>query len=207
MTNELILIACSGGKVHGGEKVYKPVSPWEQNLEERNLNNLRNARGKIKELLNLMNDPKIGINAESRGLYLPAYLRYNGTLYRESVFADSYQSIPCNKKIIIVSALLGLIEPSDLIEDYQLMMGCDLPNGRPVYHFWKTHEISSILTDYINKNEISIIHNLLSTDYRKVFNWPLLRKETIDIIPYDFPKAGRQSNVPRGKKLKEVMIT
>ena len=92
----------------------------------------------------------------------PAYERYTGrTLYS----ADVKATISINpNQVFIVSALFGLIRPSDLIPYYDLKM--DKKKGDmkvPTYLFWRN---LAVLPDMINTNDV----DLLSENYKKALN-------------------------------------
>jgi cytoplasmic iron level regulating protein YaaA (DUF328/UPF0246 family) len=63
--------------------------------------------------------------------------RYNGRLYR-NLNRRLLEQIRNNEidNILIVSALLGLIAPTDLIPDYELIMGDEAPGNKRVWKYW-----------------------------------------------------------------------
>lgn len=98
--------------------------------------------------------------------------RYKGrTLYSEEV-KNAIQKR--NSKVLIVSALFGIIKPNDLIPNYNLKMD-DKINGIYVFDFWREKLemcekciLNSVLIS--NKNDENKIYiNLLSKVYQKAF--------------------------------------
>jgi len=68
---------------------------------------------------------------------VPAIERYCGSLYK-SLEESTLERIRNHMidNILIVSALLGLVDPMDLIPDYELMMQDMAPGNKPVWKYW-----------------------------------------------------------------------
>jgi len=82
--------------------------------------------------------------------------RYNGNLYK---------TVNCNikerlhngdlKNVLIISALMGIIAPTDLIPDYELMMIDTSPKNRKVWEFWE----ETFATDDVKKKLRQLLSN------------------------------------------------
>ncbi len=70
---------------------------------------------------------------------LPAIERYTGDMYEAIDIASlSPNAVQLFKKVgLIVSGLLGLVTPGDLIPDYKLKIGAQLPDVGPLTRYWK----------------------------------------------------------------------
>jgi len=54
-------------------------------------------------------------------------------------------SASTGRRLIIVSALYGLLDGNDLIRNYELSMKDSLPTGMKVHTFWRHHELRDML--------------------------------------------------------------
>jgi len=97
---------------------------------------------------------------------MPAINRYQGHLYR-SININLIDQFKKNQiaNVFIVSALLGLIAPTDLIPDYELMMSDKTSENKKVWRFWKNTFAVADLEQIINKlfSGFDYIYCLLST--------------------------------------------
>ena len=133
---ELIVIACSKSKRKGGAGEYSP-SPLADLLSEDRFRQLMKARKNISEILNLSPGPDLGTSAaDEKILFLPAYQRYSGIVYKENDFDQVYPGI-ASRKVIIISALYGVLDASEFIRNYELKMDHKLPIGVRVTTWWK----------------------------------------------------------------------
>lgn len=70
---------------------------------------------------------------------MKAIERYNGKLY-SALCSDIKEQLRSGRidNVLIVSALMGIITPTDLIPDYELMMTDKSPKKGKISEFWKT---------------------------------------------------------------------
>ncbi len=92
--------------------------------------------------------------------------RYQGNLYK-SITRNLLDQFRKNQiaNVFIVSALLGLIAPTDLIPDYELMMSDKTSENKKLWRFWKNTFAVTDLEQIINKlfSGFDYIYCLLST--------------------------------------------
>lgn len=156
MCKSLILIpCCSRKRADGNNKEWGEV---KQHQESNKFQFLNDAREKMIDFYSNLTESN-GLNNYQRGgdnqaekraeawqknLNIPqsrtmkAIDRYSGNLY--SILSDDIKiSLGCGdiKNVWIVSALMGIIAPTDLIPDYNLMMGDKSPADISVWKFWK----------------------------------------------------------------------
>jgi hypothetical protein len=155
---EIFLISCSNEKNHGNGQTSSLL-----NLSFSDL--LLPCRKKLISHYEQIHGPLDWKNC------LRAHERYTGrTLYSQ----DVRNAISANNnKVLILSALFGLIRPNDLIPDYNLQMK-DILNHQCVYSFWREQNDTCnrcILNEVLESIRVpgdSFI-NLLSLPYQSAF--------------------------------------
>ena len=121
--------------------------------------------------------------------------RYNGKLYR--ALDDNIRDALRNGNIdnvIIVSALMGIIAPTDLISDYELMMGDKSPTTMTISDYWSTTFENEVINTYIREllSKYDYIYCLMSdtTGYVSPLQKILSESEAYHIY---CPDAGQNS--------------
>ena len=144
------LIPCSSKKNCMVNDIDVQISSLENLNEFKGLYELR------KELIN-----KLSINL-NWNFTKPALEVYNGKIYIE-IKRENYWLKP-KTDIIIVSALFGLLKPTELIPYYNVKMDSFIPNTKmKISKFWLNNNLFSFLPECNNVD-------LLSKPYRKAFN-------------------------------------
>lgn len=204
---ELVLIACSGSKLSGGESGFQYSSNLSHILSSQTYKKLFAARKELSQLLNLASGYDLGYDHQDNGIeYLPVYKRYIGKVYKCSLLEKLYPQVKSHR-IVIVSALYGLLDANNLIREYDLAMDCTLPNGKKVMTWWKNQELGKILEEYIHAHKPTCVHDLLSGNYRKSLQ-PWLQDSIKNITKiYNFPGLGIGTNWKRGEILKKILET
>jgi len=101
-----------------------------------------------------------------------AITAYNGVSFKQ-LDLDNYNEMDLefiNTHLIILSALYGVIEPSNLIKEYRLDMNMKLLKDQNLYKFWKIE-----VNEYFKDEEL--ILNLASKEFSKLIEKPMI---TID---------------------------
>ena len=205
---ELILIACSAKKRDGGSPKYSP-SQLGGYLSKAAFQRLLSLRLELAQIKHQPAGPDLGGSISATKLqYMPAYLRYSGIIYQCSNFAELFARVR-NKKVLIISALYGILDAQDTIQKYDLKMDETLPNGTRLYTWWKQHSLGEILTDYFRKLKPERIHDLLPESYRKaLFPWlPHEFDGKKSCISYDDLGQGQGSLWKRGDILRELLAS
>jgi cytoplasmic iron level regulating protein YaaA (DUF328/UPF0246 family) len=140
---ELILVVCSNAKIKGGTPGYKN-STLVNTISQKTYLKLLECRKellKISELKEVKPGPDLGFEGNQQDiLYLPAFQRYDGLVYQRSNLR-SLKNNGKNKQIIIVSALYGILDSADFIQNYELNMDEPLPSGTRVNTWWKNRHL------------------------------------------------------------------
>jgi cytoplasmic iron level regulating protein YaaA (DUF328/UPF0246 family) len=103
-------------------------------------------------------------------------------------------------RLVIISALYGLLDGDDLIQEYNLKMD-DKVSGQRLYTWWKRHKLVDIVEEYILSCKPVTVHDLLPINYLKALHpWP---PESIYHLwkPLDCSGLGQGSSYHRGKHL------
>lgn len=118
---DLILIACCAKKRVGGEPGYT-ASEVQKNLPAETFARLLAARRVLAKAYQYPNGLDFGEPEPQQPIaYLPAYRRYIGRVYQHGEFERLFPTTR-NKKVAILSAFYGIIDASDLLRDYNLVM-------------------------------------------------------------------------------------
>lgn len=203
---ELVLIACSNTKLGGGVPDYTPSKQLTQGLSSESFEKLLDLRSQVVRSSKkpLPVGPDVGIpGAQTDAQYLPAYLRYIGIVYTVGRVQECY---PCQShiRLVIISALYGLLDGDDLIQKYDLAMD-DKVSGQRLYTWWKRHKLVEIVEEYLLACKPVTVHDLLPINYLKALQpWP---PESIRRIwkRLDCSGLGQGSNYHRGKYLEKLL--
>jgi cytoplasmic iron level regulating protein YaaA (DUF328/UPF0246 family) len=122
-------------------------------------------RRELASRLDIVPGPDLGSPmAEDTLDYLPAYKRYDGLFYQNAIL--THEDIARREvRIVIVSALYGLLLAYEPIRDYDLALGSEFKSGGKVMQFWKSMNLAHLLHEIIDQWRPAGIHNLLSKDY------------------------------------------
>lgn len=199
---KIILIPCSGKKVPGGQSNSQP-SKLMDTLSPATFQKIMSARQEIAIILQKTRSLGLGFkDDDGESKYLPAFQRYQGLIY---VHSDTSRLYPAFKgRLVIISALYGLLDGNDLIRDYELRMNDTLPTGIRVGTFWRQHELRDILLELISRVDVDEVHDLLSEQYREALRpWPDSKIKNCRV--YDYPGMGQGSSFARAKDLKRLL--
>jgi cytoplasmic iron level regulating protein YaaA (DUF328/UPF0246 family) len=157
----LMIIQCSGLKTPGGNWLVNSNDPFEQQLTP------------TRDIV-IHNHNIILNNSE----LMPAYLRYIGQLYTNMDWGLALQLIVQGKlKIIIVSALFGLLEHDTAIPNYNLKI------NKSRHRWLHRNLIVNTLYKYLANNpQINHVQSFLSDQYWEIVNGAPI--ELNEWIPY-----------------------
>jgi cytoplasmic iron level regulating protein YaaA (DUF328/UPF0246 family) len=200
---QLILITCSDRKQTGGQANVAYKTELAGMISEKGLNRLSEARRELAHRTKNSPGPDLGDPSAPLQLLLPALQRYTGKVYETANMRDLYPKAQKNCRIIILSALYGLLDPEDPIRKYNLQMKSSLLGRQSVHSFWKDRGLGRLLYEYIVAIKPSAIHDLLTKDYRQALEpWP---PHLSGYIPYDFPGMGMGALFARGRILHQLL--
>lgn len=203
---ELVIIACSNRKQGGGVPGYAPSKQLSQGLSPGSFEELLNLRSQVVRCCEkpLPVGPDVGIpGAQANARYLSAYQRYTGIVYEAGSILKLYPN-QSHTQLLIISALYGLVDGDDLIQEYNLKMD-DEVSGQRLHTWWKRHKLMDIVEEYILSCKPVLVHDLLLINYQKALHpWP---PESIRHLwrPLDCSGLGQGSSYRRGKYLAALL--
>ncbi len=172
MTN-VILIPCCKRKRTGGDARYEASVSVPTLLPPASGQALLDARRDLSHLLDLTPGPDLGSEGGGSIRYMPAYQRYQGRLYEKAQLTHEDALGRSGARVLIVSALYGLVTALEPIRKYDLEMKCTLPNDGRVYTWWKQRRLGVLVREAIEGFGETTVYDLLSGDYRKALKpWP-----------------------------------
>lgn len=205
----LIIIPCCGEK-RGGEIVeYDRSDCIVNNLSLEAGERLMELRREVALAFQKMPGPDLGFeNTEPRIKYMKAYERYSGHLYSK-VSENSWNRLSRNPelRLVIVSALYGLVDYNEPIRYYNRSMKDHIYSRRLLKTWWSNHRLADILADYVTQNEIEVVHDFLSTHY-SVAVWPYslrLRETRVRYLHHTYPGLGSGSDHYRGREVNALI--
>jgi hypothetical protein len=202
----LILIPCCQRKEFGGGKEYdeglaiaNQLGPFAETLI--------NLRRQLASYFGLEPGPDLGSDISTSIPYLPAFRRYAGNLYSK-ISNNAFQKLEnCrNVKLVIVSALYGLLNWHEPIRWYNYVMSDRAPNDIPIWSWWKRMKIAEMIAYYVKKSGVKVVHDFLSKLYRKAINEVYEEiRGCAKYVAHDYPGLGSGSNFERGKDVNELI--
>jgi cytoplasmic iron level regulating protein YaaA (DUF328/UPF0246 family) len=198
---KLILISCSGKKAPGGSP-NPPPATLAKCLSAPTYAQLLKARQELTSLLQQAPDQGLGFDPAGANRFQPAYQRYQGFVY---LYSDFYHLFPkFEGRVLIVSAMFGLLDAGDALCNYNLRINDLLPNGNRVETFWKGQGLRDMLVECISRTGADEVHDLLPEKYRAMLGpWPDAEIENYQ--PYTFPASGQGSGYERPTLLRSLL--
>lgn len=135
---------------------------------------------------------------------LPAYLRYQGNMYRR-IPPPSWEGRAPGVEILILSALYGPIHAREPVRPYPFSMGESLSGLGTLHRWWRDHGLPALFAEVITAMKPRKVTDLLSGVYRSAVDGylPLVTGTKVEQI--DFPGMGRASQVARGEHVARVL--
>lgn len=127
----------------------------------------------------------------------PALLMYDGAVYQQiNKKAFSFEEMDYTQDCVrILSGFYGLLKPYDLIQPYRLEMNnkVDINSEKSLVKYWQKN-ITDLLNQEIEKNEVTAVINLASKEYSQVIDQKELK---VPMITIDFKeiKNGKQRTI------------
>ncbi|GAG11930.1 unnamed protein product, partial [marine sediment metagenome] len=195
-------------KTQGGTTVYAG-SALERLLPASGFERLLQARSELGRLKGLPPGPDLGRPVADEPVhYLPAHERYAGIVYREGRVRELYPRAH-GKKVLVVSALYGVLDADDPIRCYQAQMGEQVPGNGSLKTWWKHRCLGDLVDECILALRPQSVHDLLSTSYREVLApWPRasLEQAGITYTPYTYRRRGSGSQWDRGDQIRKLLL-
>lgn len=200
----LILIPCCARKRPGGQSA-SAASALGGILDSDVWLRLCTARVALAAILGLPLDSDLeSVNRCCSLPLMPARLRYDGNLYRSAGLVKAH--VGGDQRLLIVSALYGLLEAGDPIRHYNLQMKDMLPGRISVKRWWREQGLPQVVCNAANNIGAEQLHDLLSGHYRdSLRGMESGLPESCSYIPYQYPGLGTGSDYHRGSDLKRLL--
>lgn len=203
----LILIPCCGSKRKIGETEYNANNSIFYYLNSSFKEHLLNLRRRLFEYFSIPFGRDISQQDDGAIFYLEANKRYTGQysqIYRQ-ISSNSWEKLrkTANLDLVIVSALYGLLRYDEPIRYYDKTMKNKIGN-KTLKAWWRNNDLCAILEDYVNRNNISEIHLVLSNDYSEAIKGCFIDMK-VKSIHYDFSEYKSGSNAYRGKWVEDFI--
>lgn len=192
----IILIPESARKQKGAGSVPASESAFARALPPEEARRLRSLR---EEMWNAAAD-----RIADPGKAMPAYLRYQGNMYRH-IPRDAWEQRASGVDVLIVSGLYGIVASRDPVADYACSMAEPLPPLGKLNRWWHDHGLPEILAAFLSSVRPRLVVDLLSLEYREAVAGYSETLAGIDVKTIDFPGMGRASQPRRGEKVAEIL--
>jgi pimeloyl-ACP methyl ester carboxylesterase len=212
LPDRLVLIACSHNKRDGGQEGYddgRPVA-WinEQNLRQKIINRRTYTYGLVKDgkladgferggnrafqpaNATLQHGPDLGgtkVLGHSIS-YRRASNRYNGRIYGPVTDAswDAYAGNRSRMRVLIMSGLYGLIEPEELIQNYDVhLTDSHIESGQSVSSIWSelyTESLENYVRHAYRNRKVHIYNLLCDHNYVDSIRWHKLTRSKCSVF-------------------------
>jgi cytoplasmic iron level regulating protein YaaA (DUF328/UPF0246 family) len=203
---DLIILACSNRKKAGGVTSYMPSDQLSKFLSQKSLDSIMKSRAKIAahDPVKFPSGPDLDTSSRESTLgFLPAYVRYSGIVYEYGNVAELYPR-QSKFRLVIISALYGLLDGEDLIRDYDLMMD-EKVYGQKLYTWWKQHSLGKIVEEYILSFNPGVVYDFLPIKYQDALRpWPS-KKIAPTWKTIDCSGKGQGSSYYRGMEIRKLL--
>lgn len=142
----------------------------------------------------------------SPGPKLPAYLRFQGNMYRH-IPRDAWEKRAPGVEVVIVSGLYGLLASRDTTVYYEHSMAEPMPPHGKLNRWWHDRGLPRVLAAYLKAVKPRTVVDLLSLEYREAVIGYAEGLEGVAVKTIDFPGMGRASQPRRGEKVAEILRT
>jgi len=137
---------------------------------------------------------------------MPAYLRYQGNMYRH-IPREMWETRKPGVEVLIASALYGIVASRDTVFAYPHSMAEPMPPFGKLNRWWHDHGLREILAAYLEKTKPTTALDLLSLEYREAVAGFGDGLRGVVVKEINFPGMGRASQPLRGEKVAEVLRT
>lgn len=199
----VVLLPCSNLKREGGSDA--PFSLLQGTMSRASWEALCSARGVIARVKGLPTGADLGIGAAPALPLLPAWERYNGNVYRGAQFTER-DVRRADTRIVVVSALYGLIDIRDPIRKYDVQMTDPIAPRVTVHRLWFERGLPRVLAEVLRQLGANEVHDFLSGAYRKaVRGYDAHLPDGCRYSPRMYPSLGSGSNHHRGRDVRTLL--
>jgi len=193
----VVLIPESTRKASGGDPHAKPADEFAGALPAKVRDQLYTLRAEVAARWK---------NAAAKEGVMPAYLRYQGNMYRH-IPREMWEKRKSGVEVLIASGLYGIVASRDTVFAYPHSMAEETPPFGKLNRWWHDHGLREILAAYLEKTKPTTALDLLSLEYREAVAGFGDGLRGVVVKEINFPGMGRASQPLRGEKVAEVLRT
>ncbi len=193
-----VLIPESTRKQKGAVPIPASVPGFEEGLPADAARRLRSLREEIRTAV----APTVADPAR----LMPAYLRYQGNMYRH-IPLEAWEQRKARVDVLIVSGLYGVVASRDPVAYYECSMAESLHPLGKLNRWWHERGLPEILAALLRSASPRLVVDLLSLEYREAVAGFSDELSGIDVRTIDFPGMGRASQPLRGERVAEILRT
>lgn len=193
----VVLIPESTRKRKGGDPYLKMVDEFADGLPKAETEVLLARRSEVANTWR---------NVAAKDGVMPAYLRYDGNMYRyipRAAWEDRKDTV----EVLIVSGLYGIVASRDTVFAYPHSMAEATPPFGKLNRWWHGMRLPSILAAYLRAKKPKLVVDLLSLEYREAVEGYETNLSGVPVKPINFPGMGRASQPLRGEKVADILTS
>ncbi len=204
----LIILACCNRKRPDGEEglCWRRKDSVISRLSSEAGERLLESRLKLSRRFNYADGRDLGCYKDESVPMMRAFDRYNGNLYGRIDDAQWHSLVQTDHvAVLIVSALYGLLTPFESIREYNLTMRAAMAYRLSLSRWWVNQGLGSHLKEYVVRNEITEVHNFLSSSYVAISESLYSLRPQVKIRFYRYSGLGSGSDYHRGRDINNLL--
>ncbi len=137
---------------------------------------------------------------------MPACDRYAGHLYKK-VDPKTWARLKRAPyaRVVIVSALYGLLSPQEAIRAYNRTMRGGYAPRMTLGRWWSERGLGTLLAEYVERIRATVVHDFLSGTYAKVAETLDSLGHRIEVRRHDYCGLGSGADYHRGQDVQAVL--
>ncbi len=135
---------------------------------------------------------------------MPARERYDGNLYRK-IESRLWRALGDEVNVVIVSALYGLLAPTEAIRYYDRTMAEPLAPRMTLGRWWADRGLGSLLAEYVESSGAAEVHDFLGGTYRRIGRALDSLRGRIKVSPHSYPGLGSGADYHRGREIAKLI--
>jgi hypothetical protein len=207
----MLLLPPSEGKAPGGDRRRASWAPtagtFGASLAQQRadvVDALHVARGGDERLLGVRGAHLDRSRAANVGLVgaltLPAWRRYTGVVWDHLDPATLPPS--ARRRIVVVSALLGLVRGDDPVPDYRLKMSANLPPMGTLARWWRPTLSAALLA----ASRRRFVIDLLPQEHRAAIDFARVRSVSITLVDPSGKPGGHAAKAAKGVLARAILL-
>lgn len=208
MAKTLVVIPCSGRKTSGGVEglAWSARHSSLRGLSRRGGDKLLAARRELAHRFRYRADSDLGGEPSESECLLPAWQRYDGNLYRK-IDSRLWQSLGDEVDVVIVSALYGLVAPTEAIRHYDRAMAKHIAPRTTLGRWWADHNLGLLLVEYVETGGAVEVHDFLGGAYERIGRPLDSLRGHIRLSRHSYPGLGSGADHHRGRDVARVIAS